>query len=140
MYHHSWWSYIAHDESKGKPQVTGALLRRVFAYARPHWGAVGVVLLTIVAISSIELIPPLLYRDLIDNVLPNRDFTRLNWLAAGMLGVPILSGLISVVQRYFSAKAGEGIIFDLRLGKRYQRGGQGHAGCRAERLAQRRRL
>ncbi|MEZ4622562.1 MAG: ABC transporter ATP-binding protein [Caldilineaceae bacterium] len=114
MHGHGWWSYIAYDPSKGKPQVSRQLLRRVFTYAKPHLFAVTVVLVTIVAISLLELIPPLLYRDLIDNVLPNRNYARLNWLALGMLGIPILSGVINVVQRFFSSRAGEGIIFDLR--------------------------
>lgn len=114
MHGHGWWSYIAYDPSKGKPQINRQLVRRIFTYARPHLFAVTVVLVTIVAISLLELIPPLLYRDLIDNVLPNRNYTRLNWLALGMVGIPILSGVINVVQRFFSARAGEGIIFDLR--------------------------
>ncbi|MCE7980676.1 MAG: ABC transporter ATP-binding protein [Caldilinea sp. CFX5] len=114
MFHHSWWSYIAYDQSKGRPQITRQLLRRIFAYARPHAFSVTIVLVTIVAISLLELIPPLLYRDLIDNVLPNRNTTRLNWLALGMIGIPVLSGLINIVQRNYSARAGEGIIYDLR--------------------------
>ena len=114
MFHHSWWSYIAYDQSKGRPQISRQLLRRIFAYARPHALSVTIVLVTIVAISLLELIPPLLYRDLIDNVLPNRNVTRLNWLALGMIGIPILSGLITIVQRNYSARAGEGIIYDLR--------------------------
>ena len=114
MIHNSWWSYISYDQTKGQPKISRQLLRRIFAYARPYWQAVIVVLVTIVIISLLELIPPLLYRDLIDNVLPNRNVTRLNWLALGMVGIPVLSGLITVVQRHFSARAGEGIIFDLR--------------------------
>ncbi|MGD8751453.1 MAG: ABC transporter ATP-binding protein [Anaerolineales bacterium] len=115
MFHGSgWWSFIAYDESKGKPSVDRNLLRRVLAYALPYWKVVTLLLLTIVLISLLELIPPLLYRDLIDNVLPNRDISRLNLLALGMVGIPLLSGLISVAQRYFSARVGEGVIFDLR--------------------------
>lgn len=119
MHGHGWWSYIAYDPTKGKPQMSRQLLRRVYSYAKPHLFAVAVVLVTIVAISLLELIPPLLYRDLIDNVLPNRNYARLNWLALGMLGIPILSGVINVVQRYFSSRAGEGIIYDLR-GQMYE--------------------
>lgn len=109
-----WWAYFSHDESKGRPTVDRELVRRVLSYARPHFSEVVVVLITIVAISLLELIPPLLYLDLIDNVIPNRDFQRLTLLALGMIGIPVLSGLIGVLQRYFSARAGEGIIFDLR--------------------------
>ncbi|MCX6045058.1 MAG: ABC transporter ATP-binding protein [Chloroflexi bacterium] len=114
MFNHSWWGYIAYDSSKGKPQFTRQMARRIFAYGRPHWRSIGIVLITIVAISLLGLIPPLLYRDLIDNVLPNRNFSRLNWVALGMVGIPILSGFISIIQRYYSARAGEGLIFDLR--------------------------
>src|SRR3972149_2277909 len=109
-----WWSLLSADESKGKAQVDRQLLIRVLAYAKPYWLLVLIVLLVIVITSLIELIPPLLYRDLIDNVLPARNFSRLNLLALGMIGIPLLSGLIGVAERYFSARAGEGIIFDLR--------------------------
>ncbi len=115
MFHGAgWWTFLRHDESKGQARVDRELLKRVFGYAVPYWRSVSIVLTTIVIISLIELIPPLLYGDLIDNVIPNRDFGRLNLLAIGMIGIPILSGLIGVAQRYFSARAGEGIIFDLR--------------------------
>jgi ATP-binding cassette subfamily B protein len=46
--------------------------------------------------------------------LPNRDVARLNRLALGVIGIPLLVGLIGVAQRYFSAGIGEGIICDLR--------------------------
>ncbi|MCB0071224.1 MAG: ABC transporter ATP-binding protein [Caldilineaceae bacterium] len=114
MHSGGWWRYIAYDESKGKAKIDRTLLRRVFAYARPHLFSVGVVLLSIVAVSLLELIPPLLYRDLIDNVLPDKNFRRLNLVALGMLAIPLLTGLINVVQRYFSARAVQGIIYDLR--------------------------
>lgn len=114
MHGRGMWSYIAYDPSKGKPQINRQVIRRIFTYARPHALSVIIVLVTIVAISLLELIPPLLYRDLIDNVLPNRDVTRLNWLALAMVGIPVLSGGFNVVQRFFSARAGEGIIYDLR--------------------------
>jgi ATP-binding cassette subfamily B protein len=109
-----WWQFIAHDESKSKPTVDRELLKRVLRYARPYSGLVVVVLITIFVISLVELVPPLLYRDLIDTVIPNSDTGRLSWLALGMIGIPILSGLIGVLQRWASARAGEGIIYDLR--------------------------
>ena len=109
-----WWSFLRYDDSKGRPRVDRQLLRRVLSYARPYRVSVILVLATIAAISLLGVIPPLLYRDLIDNVLPNRDVGRLNVLALGMIGLPLLSGLIGVAQRYFSARMGEGVIFDLR--------------------------
>ncbi len=109
-----WWRYISHDDSKNKPQVDRELLRRVSYYARPYLSYIIFVLSIIIFVSLLELIPPLLYRDLFDNVLPNQDRERLGWLALGMIGIPIVSNLVGVVERYFSAKMGEGIIYDLR--------------------------
>lgn len=114
MFHGGWWSLIRADESKGKAKIDRKLLLRILAYARPYWGNIAIVLIAIIVISLIELIPPLLYRTFIDIVIPNKDFRQLTILALAMIAIPITSGLIGIVERYFSAKAGEGIIFDLR--------------------------
>ncbi|WP_423226097.1 ABC transporter ATP-binding protein [Candidatus Amarolinea aalborgensis] len=114
MAHGNWWAFLQYDETKGKAKITPGLLRRVAHYARPYWVSASLMLVTIAITSALGLAPPLLYRDLIDNAIPNRDMTRLNWLAVGMIAIPIVSGLISVWQRFLSASVGEGIIFDLR--------------------------
>ena len=114
MHGGGWWSYLRYDESKGRPRVGRTLLRRVLAYARPYWAYVLLILLAIVITSLLGLIPPLLYRDLIDNVIPQGNLARLNLLAIAMIGIPLINGLIGVGQRYLSARMGEGIIFDLR--------------------------
>jgi len=109
-----WRSFMQYDESQSQPRVSRQLLGRVLDYARPYWRSLTLMLVAIGITALIGLVPPLLFRDLIDNVLPNRDFARLNWLALGMIGIPVVSGLISVAQRYLSARVGEGIICDLR--------------------------
>jgi ATP-binding cassette, subfamily B, bacterial len=114
MHGGGWHSFLQYDESKGRLQLSRQLLGRVMGYARPYWRSLALMLLAIGVTALIGLIPPLLYRDLIDHVLPNRDFSRLNLLALGMIGIPIASGLIGVGQRYLSARIGEGIISDLR--------------------------
>lgn len=117
MYHgggRGWWALVRQDESKGKPTVDRDLLKRVYGYAQPYLRWMVLVLLIILMTSLIQLIPPLLYRDLFDNVIPNKDITRLIWLAAGMVGIPLVASFLDVAQRYFSAKLGEGVIYDLR--------------------------
>jgi ATP-binding cassette subfamily B protein len=109
-----WWSFIRYDEEQDRPEVSRELLRRVWGYARAYTGGVGVILITIFGISLLSLVPPLLIRDLIDRALPAGDIGRLNWLALGMITVPVVNGLLGVAQRYLSARIGEGIIFDLR--------------------------
>lgn len=109
-----WFAYIRSSEGD-KPQVSRHLLGRVSQYARPYIFKIIGLFLTIAFISGMGLIRPLLFRDLIDNALPNKDATRLNWLALGMITIPILNGLAGVLQRNWSSQVGEGIIYDLRL-------------------------
>jgi len=109
-----WWSYIRHDPARDKPTVSLLLLRRVATYARPYRGRIALMLVTIIGISLLSIIPPLLFRHLFDVIIPNKDVASLNWLVLGMVAVPLFSGLLGVLQRYLSSQIGEGVIFDLR--------------------------
>jgi len=123
MHSSGWFSYLSYDENQGKPVITKDLLSRVWSFANPYRLRIIGLLLTILAISGISLISPLLYRDLIDIALPNRDINRLNWLALGMILIPVVNGIIGVWQRQLNASIGEGVIYDLRraLYQRLQR-------------------
>ncbi len=123
MHSSGWFSYLSHDENQDKPVITKDLLSRVWSFANPYRLRIIGLLLTILAISGISLISPLLYRDLIDIALPNRDVNRLNWLALGMILIPVVNGIIGVWQRQLNASIGEGVIYDLRraLYQRLQR-------------------
>ncbi len=109
-----WWTYIRYDHKHDRPKMSWTLFRRVWGYARPYELKVLGLLSTILTISGLSLIPPLLYRDLIDNAIMNGDTTRINWLALGMIGIPLLSAAVGFGQRYLSATIGEGLIADLR--------------------------
>jgi ATP-binding cassette subfamily B protein len=110
----NWYSFIRYDEEQDQPKLSRGLIRRVAEFARPYWRWVLAILVTIIGVSTISLLPPLLIRDLLDTAIPQRDTSRLNLLALGMIAVPLINGLLGVVQRYASATVGEGIIFDLR--------------------------
>ena len=109
-----WWSYIRYNEERDRPQLSWTLLKRVWEYARPYKMKLLGLLVTIFIITGLSLIPPLLYRDLIDNALPNRNVSRLNWLAVGMIGIPVINAVVGLGQRFLSATIGESLIADLR--------------------------
>ena len=90
------------------------MLRRVFAYGRPYRWLLGGVLVTILAVSVLSVVPPLLIRDLVDRAIPEADLGRLTLLGIGMVAVPLVTVSVGAVQRWMSARAGEGIIYDLR--------------------------
>ena len=115
MHDGGWWSFIRYDEKQDRPQVNRALVRRAAAYGRPYAGKIALMLVLILAITLLNLIPPLLTRNLIDYALPQGDVVRLTLLALGMIVGGGLSGLLGVGQRYLSAIVGEGVIYDLRV-------------------------
>jgi ATP-binding cassette subfamily B protein len=114
--HMGWWAYLRYDEQRGRPRADRAFLGRVARWVRPYLRQVAVMLVLLVAIALIELVPPLIYGAMI-NDLSNGTLTlpRLNLQALGLLVVPVASSLLGVAQRRFSSQIGEGVIFDLRV-------------------------
>ena len=109
-----WWAYLSHDEEQEQPEVSRALLLRVWEFARPYSRLVLMLLVSILLTTGITLVSPLIMRSLIDDAIPNQDTQLLNLLAIALIAVPILNGLVGVWQRNLSAVIGENVIFDLR--------------------------
>src|SRR5450631_954372 len=102
-----WWSYIGYDE-KAKSNVSWRLIRRVLTYAKPYRVHLALTLLTILAATIVQAIQPQLFRQLIDSALPNKDSALLDRLALGIIAVPLIGAAFSIIQRYLSARMGEG--------------------------------
>ena len=109
-----WYSYLQYDEKQDRPAIDRGLLGRVWGYGRPYRRDLIGVLLTVFVISTLTVVPPVLTRSIVDDALPGRDLGLLTWLGLGMLGVPLANSGIGILQRWWSARAGEGIIYDLR--------------------------
>jgi ATP-binding cassette subfamily B protein len=97
-----------------KPTITKELLLRVLAYAKPYWGHIGGMLVAIAINTALGLLSPLIFRQLIDKILPSKDLNQLMVFAIALLLVPILNSGISVIQRRLNSRVGEGVIYDLR--------------------------
>jgi ATP-binding cassette subfamily B protein len=114
MHGSSWGAYLRHDENQPPPEIDRALIKRVLAYARAYRTHLVVVLVTIVVISLLTLLPPLLMRQLIDVAIPSGDLSLVTWLGLAMIAIPLINGVVGVAQRRASSSMGEGIIYDLR--------------------------
>ena len=108
----SWFQSIrAGDE---KPKVTRELLLRVLNYAKPYWWHITGMLVTILISTGLSLLTPLIFRNMIDVVLPAKDTQRLIGLGLALLFIPALNGGVNVIQRRLNSTVGEGVIYDLR--------------------------
>ncbi|HVF14297.1 MAG TPA: ABC transporter transmembrane domain-containing protein, partial [Acidimicrobiales bacterium] len=95
--------------------VDRAVLRRVWAFARPYRLMLAVLLVTILLASLVAILPPLVFRAIIDNhAIPRRDLGGINRLAFLALMLALVDAVMGVVQRWLSSRIGEGLIFDLR--------------------------
>ncbi len=102
------------DDYDKRPNLSWVLIRRVWTFARPYrWRVVGL-LITILLITAISLISPLLFRSMIDVAIPEGNSQMITWLALGMMAVPLITGVIGVLQRWLNSQIGEGVIYDLR--------------------------
>jgi ATP-binding cassette subfamily B protein len=108
-----WFQYMRSGDQK--PKVTRELLLRVFSYAHPYGRQITGMLVMILLSTGVSLVSPLIFRTMIDQVLPQKDLNKLVWLALALLFLPILNGGIAILQRQLNAAVCEGVIFDLRV-------------------------
>lgn len=115
------WRYAYPGEEDKKANISWALVRRVLRYAIPYRTAIIITLVLILIQTALQMLTPLILRDLLDNTLPNElnpggDIGRLNVIGLGLILIPVLTSGISILIRRFNSLVGEGVIYDLRRG------------------------
>src|SRR5664279_3578469 len=101
------------------PRVTSTplskhLVRRVLSYARDFRRPITVFLVCVVFDAVAGVVPPLLLQRIVDQGVIGKDRALVIGLALTVAGVAVVSAGIGLVQRWCSARIGEGLIFQLR--------------------------
>lgn len=102
------------DAVKGK-QLERDLVRRVLRMARPYRASLIGFIVAVLAGAVVGVIPPLLFRSLLDTAVPQEDERLVIILATAAVALAVANALISLVQRWYSARVGEGLIYDMRV-------------------------
>ena len=102
------------DSVRGK-NLERETIRRVIGLCRPYRRQLIGFLVTVILAAIVGAIPPLILRSLLDNAVPEENRTLVAVLAFAAVGLAITSSAMSLVQRWYSAKIGEGLIYDLRV-------------------------
>ncbi len=108
------WRHMSIAEGE-KPHVSWYLIRRVLSYAKPYRLKIILVLVTILMTSLLGLVTPALFKQLIDDAIPNKNVRLLDLLALGIIAIPLFNGGIAILQRQLNSSIGEGVIYELRL-------------------------
>ena len=107
---------IGSDRSKVKDtSLDRSTVRRVLAYADRYRTMLIGFVATLLVSSLLSIVPALLVRRIIDDAIPNGDRGLVNSLALIMVALAVASGVVSLFERWFSARIGESLIFDLRV-------------------------
>src|SRR5579872_3948914 len=102
------------DPSVTKQKIKPGTVRRIAGYARPYRWPLAFFLLITAIDSVIIVVNPLLLKEIIDRGIIGRHVAIVIWLAVLVAGVAIFDAGLGFVIRWFSARIGEGLIYDLR--------------------------
>lgn len=102
------------DQSvKDKKLATGTI-KRVFKFASPYKKYLIIFLVAIIFDAIIGVINPLIFKQIIDKGIIGKNTGLIINMAALVAVLALLDSGLSFIQRYFSARIGEGLIFDMR--------------------------
>ena len=90
-------------------------MKRVWQFATPYkWPIIGL-LVSIFVAALLALVPPLLFRLIVDKAIPQADKNRIVTLTIILVVAALADAVLQIVQRWYSARIGEGLIYDLRV-------------------------
>ncbi len=90
-------------------------LGRLFRFLTPYWQTLLISAVLLIGRAGIDLVPPLFQRQIVDEVIGQRDLSRLGLFIAGLVGVYGLQQLIDAGDMFLRHALGEKFILDLRI-------------------------
>ncbi|MER7502542.1 ABC transporter ATP-binding protein [Nonomuraea pusilla] len=108
------WASLRRDGSVMQQRLTPGTVRRIVRYAKPYTRQMLAFLLLVVAGAVIVVANPLLMKSVIDDGIMQRRADVVVGLAVAIAALALVDAGLTLVQRWFSARIGEGLIYDLR--------------------------
>lgn len=102
------------DQSVRDQKLRPGTIKRIISYATPYKGWLIAYLFTVVIDALLVVATPLLIKRLIDDGVVPGNPALVTYLALSVAGIAILDALFNMIGRWYSARIGEGLIFDLR--------------------------
>lgn len=105
---------LGQDPEAKNASLDRDLLRRAWGFTKDYRRLISIFVVVVVLLALNGLITPLATRILIDDVIFTRDQSKLNWIAVVMLTSAFIGAGLSLIERWCSARIGEGLIFTMR--------------------------
>ena len=81
----------------------------------PYWKTIVISALLLVGRACLELVPPLIQREIIDEVITTRNLSYLGIIITVLIGAYALNQLVQIGDNYVRHSLGEKFIFDFRV-------------------------
>ena len=101
-------------ERPADPEVRKANFHRIVRLFRPYGRTLLVVSALIFVSAGLGVIPAFLLREVLDVAIPDERLGLLTVLVAGMVAIPIATGVLGVWQTLLSNRIGQSVMHDLR--------------------------
>jgi ATP-binding cassette, subfamily B, bacterial len=105
---------FSRDRSITQQQIKPGTIRRIMSYARPYRRELIWFLIIVALDAGITVAVPLLLRSLIDSGILPRNTGVVLAIGATVVALALFDALLSFGSRWYSARIGEGLIYDLR--------------------------
>ncbi len=107
-------SFSREDPTAGRDGLTPGTTRRVLEFAQPYTRQIIAFLVLVVIDAVLVVATPLLFKQIIDDGVIKGDRSVVTTLALVIAGLAVAEAVLTLVQRWYSARIGEGLIYDLR--------------------------
>src|SRR5688500_259339 len=101
------------EDIEATKNVNRERVRRRWRFTQAYRAKIGIFVLIIAASALLGILPPLLFKRIIDHAIPNQDRGQVATLALITVGIALASVALDIAQRWYSAMIGESVIFDL---------------------------
>ena len=95
-------------------QLAPGLLRRILRFAHPYRRMISAFLVLVIIDAALAVAPPLLFKEIIDRGVLGHDRRLVIILALVVAAIALVDAGLGLIQRWYSSRIGEGLIFDLR--------------------------
>ena len=104
---------FSRDSSVTRQRLKPGTVRRVASYARPYRRELTIFMIATALDAVVTVAVPLLL-GLIVNKIQAKDTRAVLVIAGAVAGFAVFDAFLSIAQRWYSARVGEGLIYDLR--------------------------
>jgi ATP-binding cassette subfamily B protein len=102
------------DPSVKSQKLKPGTIKRIISYGKPYKNQISIFLLTVVIEALLVVTTPLLLRQLIDKGVIPKDAGLVTKLALLVGLLAVVDAAFNIFGRWYSARIGEGLIYDLR--------------------------